>query len=60
VAEIRGAGGQANAVAVNISEPAECERLIEAARSAFGPVDVLVNNAALTYYIPVREYPLNR
>jgi citronellol/citronellal dehydrogenase len=47
-------------VSVNISEPAECERLIEAARQAYGPVDVLVNNAALTYYIPVKDYPLNR
>ncbi len=60
VAEIREAGGEAEAVAVNISEPAECERLIEAARAAFGPVDVLVNNAALTYYIPIKDYPLNR
>jgi NAD(P)-dependent dehydrogenase (short-subunit alcohol dehydrogenase family) len=60
VAEIRAAGGEAEAVAVNISEPPECERLIEAARSAYGPVDVLVNNAALTYYVPIKEYPLNR
>ena len=32
VAEIRGAGGEAHAVTVNIAEPAECERLIAAAR----------------------------
>src|SRR6266581_394889 len=44
VAEIRAAGGEAEAVAANISEPAECERLISAARQAYGPVDVLVNN----------------
>ena len=60
VAEIRAAGGEAEAVAVNIAEPAQCERLIEAARAAYGPVDVLVNNAALTYYIPIKDYPLNR
>ena len=60
VEEIRAAGGEAEAVAVNIAEPAECERLIEAARNAYGPVDVLVNNAALTYFIPIKEYPLNR
>jgi NAD(P)-dependent dehydrogenase (short-subunit alcohol dehydrogenase family) len=60
VAEIRAAGGVAEAVAANIAEPAECERLIEAARQTYGPVDVLVNNAALTYYIPVKDYPLNR
>jgi len=60
VAEIREAGGEATAVAVNISEPPECERLVEEARKAYGPIDVLVNNAALTYYIPVKDYPLNR
>ncbi|MFN8526613.1 MAG: SDR family NAD(P)-dependent oxidoreductase [Chloroflexota bacterium] len=60
VAEIRSAGGDATSVAVNISEPTECERLIATARETYGPVDVLVNNAALTYYIPVKDYPLNR
>ena len=53
VAGIRESGGEAHAIAANIAEPAECERLIEAARRHYGPVDVLVNNAALTYYIPV-------
>jgi len=60
VAGIREAGGEATAVAANISEPPECERLVEEARKAYGPIDVLVNNAALTYYIPVKDYPLNR
>jgi NAD(P)-dependent dehydrogenase (short-subunit alcohol dehydrogenase family) len=60
VAEIRAAGGAAEAVAANISEPAECERLIGAARQIYGPVDLLVNNAALTYYQPVKDFPLNR
>src|SRR6059036_2710923 len=60
VADIRAAGGEARAVAVNIAEPAECEKLIDAARETYGPVDVLVNNAALTYYLPTKDYPLNR
>jgi NAD(P)-dependent dehydrogenase (short-subunit alcohol dehydrogenase family) len=60
VAGIRAGGGEAEAVAVNISEPAECERLIATARGTYGPVDVLVNNAALTYYILVKDFPLNR
>jgi citronellol/citronellal dehydrogenase len=60
VAAIRAAGGEARAVTANIAEPAECETLIRAAREAYGPVDVLVNNAALTYYVPVKDYPLNR
>jgi len=60
VEEIRAAGGEATPVAVNISEPEECERLVREAREAYGPVDVLVNNAALTYFLPVKDYPLNR
>src|SRR3989442_14979352 len=60
VASIRAAGGGAQAFSVNIAEPAECERLIGSARDTYGPVDVLVNNAALTYYLPVKDYPLNR
>jgi citronellol/citronellal dehydrogenase len=60
VDDIRRAGGEAHAVAVNIADPAECEKLVEAARAAYGPVDVLVNNAALTYFLPVREYPVNK
>jgi citronellol/citronellal dehydrogenase len=60
VAGIREAGGEAHAVAANIAEPAECERLIVESRRRYGPVDVLVNNAALTYYIPVKDYPIGK
>ena len=56
VADIRAAGGEATAVAADISSEAECLRLVEAARSAYGPIDTLVNNAALNYYIPTAEY----
>ena len=60
IAEIRAAGGEATAAAANISLPEDCEALVQAARDAYGPVDVLVNNAALTYFIPVKDYALNR
>ena len=60
VASIRAAGGEAQAVTANIAEPDECQRLISAARDLYGPVDVLVNNAALTYYLPVKDFPLNK
>ena len=60
VERIRGAGGEATPVAVNISEPEECERLVRTAREAYGPIDVLVNNAALTYFLPVKDYPRNK
>ncbi len=60
VAEIRESGGESTASAVNISLPEDCERLFEEAHEAYGSVDVLVNNAALTYFIPVKDYPLRR
>ena len=60
VAGIGEAGGEATAVAVNISLPEDCEKLVQSTRDTYGPVDVLVNNAALTYFIPVKEYPVNR
>ena len=60
VSDIREAGGEATASAVNISLPEDCERLFEEAHDAYGGVDVLVNNAALTYFIPVKDYPLRR
>jgi citronellol/citronellal dehydrogenase len=60
VGEIKTAGGQAAAIAADISEPDECARLVRAARDAYGPIDVLVNNAALTYFIEVKDYPVNK
>jgi citronellol/citronellal dehydrogenase len=60
VGEITAAGGQATAIAADISEPDECARLVRAARDAYGPIDVLVNNAALTYFIEVKDYPVNK
>ncbi|HEV8573928.1 MAG TPA: SDR family NAD(P)-dependent oxidoreductase, partial [Dehalococcoidia bacterium] len=60
VKAIRDAGGEATAVAANISESEDCQKLVQSARDAYGPIDVLVNNAALTYFVPVKDYPLNR
>jgi citronellol/citronellal dehydrogenase len=60
VADIRARGGEAHAVAANIADPSECERLFGEARKAYGPVDVLVNNAALTYFVPIKDYVVGK
>jgi NAD(P)-dependent dehydrogenase (short-subunit alcohol dehydrogenase family) len=57
---IRARGGQAHAVTVNIADPAECARLLDEARTIYGPVEVLVNNAALTYFVPIKDYVVGR
>jgi NAD(P)-dependent dehydrogenase (short-subunit alcohol dehydrogenase family) len=60
VASVREAGGEAIALAANLSEYDECVRMVEEVRAALGPIDVLVNNAALTYYLTVLDTPRNR
>ncbi len=60
VTGIREAGGEAHGIGANVSEPAECERLIRETRERLGRVDVLVNNAALTYYVPIKDYPIGK
>ena len=59
-AQIRESGGEATAIAANISLPEDCARLVEETKAAYGPADVLVNNAALTYFIPIKDFPLSR
>jgi citronellol/citronellal dehydrogenase len=57
---IREAGGEATPVAADVSRHEDCVRLVDAAREAYGPLDVLVNNAALTYFIPIAEFPVKK
>jgi len=57
---IRAKGGEAHAVAANIADPAECAKLLDTARKTYGPVDVLVNNAALTYFVPIKDYVVGK
>jgi NAD(P)-dependent dehydrogenase (short-subunit alcohol dehydrogenase family) len=42
------AGGDAEGVKADVSDPEACRRLIEAAVARFGPPDVLVNNAGIS------------
>lgn len=48
VAEVTAAGGTALGVQTDVGKVAECKNLIDAAADAFGTVDVLVNNAAIS------------
>ena len=45
---IAAVGGQARFLKVDITAPAEVERAVRAAADAFGPIDILVNAAAIT------------
>jgi NAD(P)-dependent dehydrogenase (short-subunit alcohol dehydrogenase family) len=56
VSKIEEAGGEATAVAVDVSNQDDCEKLVKTAEDTYGPADILVNDAALTYYNPIVDY----
>jgi citronellol/citronellal dehydrogenase len=60
VENIRAAGGQAIAIAADVSIEPECIQLVAQARETYGPIDILVNNAALSYFLPITDFPANR
>lgn len=46
-AACRGRGGEALAVPTDVSQPADCERLVSQAIAAWGSLDALINNAGI-------------
>ncbi|GAA5111058.1 SDR family NAD(P)-dependent oxidoreductase [Pseudonocardia adelaidensis] len=55
-AAVEAAGGRALAVRADLSRPADRAALVERVEAGLGPVDVLVNNAAVTWFTPVTEF----
>ena len=60
VREIEQAGGEAVAVAMDLSRPEDRERLVVETEQRLGPIDILVNNAAVTYFKPATQFDLRR
>jgi short-subunit dehydrogenase len=54
---IRGAGGEAIAIATDVGDPDQVTRLVDRTVAAFGPVDVLVNNAGAGWFRAFAETP---
>ncbi len=50
---VRDQGGEALGVKADVTELADCERMVAAAEKAFGGLDGLVNNAALFATLPI-------
>jgi 3-oxoacyl-[acyl-carrier protein] reductase len=55
VASIEAAGGRAIAIAADVADAAAVRMLFDRAEAAFGPVDVLVNNAGVVRAAPLAE-----
>ncbi|WP_219412587.1 SDR family NAD(P)-dependent oxidoreductase [Pseudonocardia nigra] len=60
VAAVAAAGGRAHAVAADLSRAADRVALVERVTAEHGPVDVLVNNAAVTWFTPIADFPAKR
>jgi len=59
-AEIQGAGGKAAAVQADLAREADCKKIVDAARAAFGKIDILLNNAAIYGPVtPIEKYQLS-
>ncbi len=60
VQRIRDSGGDATAVRCDLANGEDREALIRSAEEAYGRVDILVNNAAVTYFMPVVDFTEKR
>lgn len=56
VAHIEAAGGRARAYAADLADPAARVSLVRDVTDDLGPADILVNNAAVTYFTPVADF----
>ncbi len=57
---IRAAGGTAVEIAADLSKSQDRERLVAEATDRLGPPDILVNNAAVTYFTRVEDFTPRR
>ena len=60
VQAIRDAGGEAIAVRADLAQAADRRSLVKSAQAAFGAVDILVNNAAVAWFMPVADFAEKR
>jgi citronellol/citronellal dehydrogenase len=58
--QIRDAGGQAVAIAADLAKPQDREHLVSETIEQLGIPDILVSNAAVTYFIPVLDFTHKR
>jgi len=54
--QINAAGGKAIAIAANLARPEDRERLVSETTAQLGSPDILVNNAAVTYFRRVEDF----
>lgn len=53
--DVRGAGGEALAVPVDVADADQVETAAQAVEERFGPIDIWINNAMVSVFSPVHE-----
>lgn len=59
-AEIRDSGGKADVVALDVTDEAQWTAAVEQTETAFGKLDVLVNNAGIYYHAGLLDHTVDR
>jgi citronellol/citronellal dehydrogenase len=59
-AQIRAAGGTAEPIPADLARPGDRERLVTETARKLGVPDILVNNAAVSYFTPVEDFSPKR
>jgi len=60
VARVRKTGAEVISIKADLARAREREMLITKAQDAFGAIDILINNAAITFFMPVAEFTEKR
>lgn len=58
--EIKDSGAEALALKCDVTDEESIYKMVHEALGHFGHIDVLVNNAGIAFYYPIRETPLKR
>jgi NAD(P)-dependent dehydrogenase (short-subunit alcohol dehydrogenase family) len=60
IADITAAGGRAVAIKGDLAKQDDRHRIVAEAQQQLGPIDILVNNAAVSYMTPVQDFQEKR
>lgn len=60
VDRVKKTGADVTFIKADLAQAREREMLVEKAQAAYGPIDILVNNAAITFFAPVADFTEKR
>ncbi|WP_018133303.1 SDR family oxidoreductase [Effusibacillus pohliae] len=58
--QLRAMGRKSLAIACDVTDPEDVERVVRETKEAFGNIDILVNNSGISWGAPTEEYPLEK